>query len=110
MGLLKYLGLEKEEPNKRREIQNKPNNQPKKVVPRKVTKAEAIGRSLSPLQILVLSYSPSFIVGQTDYAAFWEKKYGVENMNVILGQLEKEKLIKKKYWRNDLFRMFLQRY
>ena len=93
MGLLKYLGLEKEEPNKKREIQNKTNNQPKKVVPKKVTKAEAIGRSLSPLQILVLSYSPSFIIGQTDYAAFWEKKYGVENMNVILGQLEKEKLI-----------------
>lgn len=66
------------------------NNQKVNVVkPKKVTTDSKDRLGLSPLQILILSYIPSFKTNQTSYASFWNNRYGISNMNDMIQNLLK---------------------
>lgn len=48
---------------------------------------------LYPHEILILSYAPTFILGQNKFQSFWESKYGILNMNEILNSLIERKFL-----------------
>ncbi len=88
MALLKFLGIEKVEP---KQEERKPVKVSVKV-PSKVHQVTPANnqQSLSPLQVLVLSYAPTFAINQKTFQAFWDHKYGIKNVPSILKNLYKE--------------------